>query len=158
MKLGFMKTDFLSPFFKLTALLLSFVLVGCTSLGGELTFQDKGVAVNGYDVVAYFSEQQPVTGKVEYSSQYNNVEWLFSSEQNKIMFEQDQQYYVPQYGGYCAYGMSKGFVVDTDPNAFTILNNKLYLNYSLGVRETWLNDTAVYIERADKNWQEKTAK
>lgn len=144
--------------FKLATLLLSLVLVGCTSLGGEPIFQDKGVAANGYDVVAYFTESNPVKGKVQYTSHYNNVQWFFSSDKHRMMFEQDQQQYVPQYGGYCAYGMSKGFVVDTDPNAFTILNNKLYLNYSLGVRETWLNDTAVYIERADKNWQEKTAK
>lgn len=141
--------------FKLATLLLSLVLVGCTSLGGESTFQDKGVAVNGYDVVAYFTEGKPVKGKVQYASYYNNVKWLFSSDQHRIMFEQDLQQYVPQYGGYCAYGMSKGFVVDTDPNAFTILENKLYLNYSLGVRETWLKETGLYINRADQQWLEK---
>jgi len=141
--------------FKLTTLLLSLVLVGCTSLGGEPTFQDKGVAANGYDVVAYFTEGKPVKGKVQYASHYNNVQWLFSSKQHRIMFEQDQQQYVPQYGGYCAYGMSKGFVVDTDPNAFTILENKLYLNYSLGVRETWLKETELYIARADQHWLDK---
>ncbi|QQX78796.1 YHS domain-containing protein [Shewanella sp. KX20019] len=158
MKLRFRHAGFSSTILKWTALLLSVVLVGCTSLAGEPTYQDKGVAVNGYDIVAYFTEQQPVKGKAEYSSQYNDVQWLFSSELNQTIFERDPQYYVPQYGGYCAYGMSKGFVVDTEPSAFTILNNKLYLNYSLGVRETWLKDTAVYIERADKNWSKKIAK
>ncbi|MFT5790378.1 MAG: YHS domain-containing protein [Shewanella sp.] len=131
------------------------VLVGCTSLGTEATFQDNGIAVNSYDVVAYFIEGKPVKDKVQYASHYNNVLWLFSSDQHRMMFEQDQQQYVPQYGGYCAYGMSKGFVVDTDPNAFTILENKLYLNYSLGVRETWLKETELYIARADLHWLEK---
>ena len=144
--------------YNLAAILLCIVLAGCTSLGGEPTFQDEGIAVNGYDVVAYFTEQHPVKGNLEFSSHYKDTQWLFSSEEHKLLFEQNQQQYLPQYGGYCAYGMSKGFVVDTDPNAFTILNNKLYLNYSLGVRETWLQDTALYIERADKNWLEKIAK
>ncbi|MEZ9197317.1 YHS domain-containing (seleno)protein [Shewanella sp. 10N.286.54.B9] len=144
--------------YNLVAILLSIVLVGCTSLGNEPTFQDEGIAVNGYDVVAYFTEGQPVKGQLAFSSQYKNTQWLFSSEEHKLLFEQNQQQYLPQYGGYCAYGMSKGFVVDTDPNAFTILNDKLYLNYSLGVRETWLKDTDVYIERANNNWLEKIAK
>mgnify|MGYP000350436121 CR=1 FL=1 len=145
-------------FDKAVAIILSLILVGCTSLGDKPTFQTDGIAVNGYDVVAYFTEQQPVKGTTEFASQYKNTSWLFSSEQNKLLFEQNQQQYLPQYGGYCAYGMSKGFVVDTDPNAFTVLNNKLYLNYSLGVRETWLKDTGLYIERANNNWLEKTAK
>ena len=144
--------------YNLVAILLSIVLVGCTSLGNEPTFQDEGIAVNGYDVVAYFTEGQPVKGQLAFSSQYKNTQWLFSSEEHKLLFEKNQQQYLPQYGGYCAYGMSKGFVVDTDPNAFTILNDKLYLNYSLGVRETWLKDTDVYIERANNNWLEKIAK
>lgn len=144
--------------YNLVAILLSTVLVGCTSLGNEPTFQDEGIAVNGYDVVAYFTEGQPVKGQLAFSSQYKNTQWLFSSEEHKLLFEKNQQQYLPQYGGYCAYGMSKGFVVDTDPNAFTILDDKLYLNYSLGVRETWLKDTDVYIERANNNWLEKLAK
>jgi len=143
---------------KLVGLSLSLAMAGCSSLGNEPTLQHNGVAVNGYDVVAYFTENKPVKGLSKFSSEYHDLHWYFSSEKNKELFEQDQQHYLPQYGGYCAYGMSKGFVVDTDPHAFTIVNDKLYLNYSLGVRDTWQKETAEYIKSADTHWLKKTKK
>lgn len=127
---------------------------GCTTLKTP-TFTDDAGAVRGYDVVAYHTIGEPLAGDAAYSTIYNDAEWHFSSEENLQLFRQDPSRYAPQYGGYCAYAMSKGWVVSTDPHAWQIEDGKLYLNYSLGVRNTWRKDIPGYIEKADGNWQDK---
>lgn len=99
-------------------------------------FSDDVGAIRGYDPVAYHLERKPVKGDPAYTYRYNNATWLFSSQENLETFRGNPERYTPEYGGYCAYGMSKGFVVSTDPNAWTIENGKLYLNHSFGVRRT----------------------
>lgn len=141
----------------LLAVLLLFVS-GCTSLAKHPVYVEDGVAINGYDVVGYFVENAPVKGSEQFTSEYGEVLWRFSSAENQAKFEDEPTQYLPQYGGYCAYAMSHGFVVDTVPEAFSVINGKLYLNYSLGVRETWLEDTDRFIEEADKQWVKKLAK
>lgn len=129
-------------------------LTACTTLKTP-TFADEDGAIRGYDPVAYHLESQPVKGKQSIRSDYNGAVWYFSSERNKQLFDDNPQRYAPQYGGYCAYAMSKGFVVSVDPNAWHVKNEKLYLNYSLGVRKTWLKDIPGYVAKADKNWEQK---
>ncbi|MEC4725987.1 tat pathway signal sequence domain protein [Shewanella sp. D64] len=141
----------------LVAVLVLF-LSACTSLDKHPVYVEKGVAINGYDPVAYFAENAPVKGSELFKVEHEQVIWLFSSAENLAQFEYQPERYLPQYGGYCAYAMSHGFVVDTVPEAFTVLNDKLYLNYSLGVRETWLEDTKSYVDRADKQWDKKLTK
>lgn len=141
----------------LVAVLVLF-LSGCTSLDKHPVYVEKGVAINGYDPVAYFAQRAPVKGSELFKVEHEQVIWLFSSAENLAQFEHQPERYLPQYGGYCAYAMSHGFVVDTVPEAFTVLNDKLYLNYSLGVRETWLEDTKSYVDRADKQWDKKLTK
>lgn len=126
----------------------------CTTLKAP-TFADDMGAIRGYDPVAYHLEQMPVKGNPLYSFEYNDATWQFSSEENLDKFRNDPERYAPQYGGFCAYAMSKGFVVSTNPEAWTIVDSKLYLNYSLGVRKTWLKDVPGYIEKGDTHWQEK---
>ena len=142
--------------YAVAALLL--FLSGCTSLDKHPVYAEEGVAINGYDPVAYFVKNAPVKGSEQFKTEYAKAVWLFSSAENKAKFEDKPEQYSPQYGGYCAYAMSHGFVVDTIPEAFTVLNDKLYLNYSLGVRENWLEDTKNYIESADKQWNKKLTK
>ena len=125
--------------------------------GPTPTFQDDAGALRGYDPVAYFSEEKPVQGSPGFSANHKGATWYFSSAENKAMFEQDPQKYSPQYGGYCAYAMAHGFVVSSDPAAFSLVDGKLYLNYSLGVRETWLEDVPGNIDSADQNWIEKNS-
>lgn len=97
-------------------------------------------------------------GDAKYTYEYNDAVWRFSSQENLNMFRDDPDRYAPEYGGYCAYAMSRGFVVSTDPDAWTIEGEKLYLNYSLGVRKTWLKDVPGYIARADENWRDKKSR
>ncbi len=78
--------------------------------------------------------------------------WYFASAEHKALFAADPERYLPAYGGFCAYGTSRGYLVKIEPEAWSIVDGKLYLNYDLGVRTTWLRDRAKYIGRADRNW------
>lgn len=115
-------------------------------------------AIRGYDPVAYHTEMMPVKGDPQYSYEYNNAIWQFASEENRKLFRDDPERYSPQYGGFCAYAMSNGLVVSTDPQAWKIEGGKLYLNYSPGVRKTWLKDVPGYVARADAKWQDKISR
>jgi YHS domain-containing protein len=115
-------------------------------------FEKSDKAIRGYDPVAYFTEGKPVQGKEEFVYNWNNSNWYFSSQQNLNLFKTNPEKYAPQYGGYCAYGLSNGYKASTVPEAWTIVNGKLYLNYSLKVRNTWDKNRAERIANADKNW------
>lgn len=115
------------------------------------SFNNK--AIYGYDTVAYFTENKPVEGEDEVTSEWRGAVWHFSSAANKALFDADQEKYAPQYGGYCAYAMSKGRFVGIDEEAFTIYQGKLYLNYSKGVAEDWREDKDGFIKLADSEYQ-----
>ncbi len=112
----------------------------------------SSVAASGHDPVAYFTQGMPVEGSKEFESTWNDATWRFSSAENKAMFDAEPEKYAPQYGGYCAYAVSQGYTASTVPEAWSIVDGKLYLNYSLGVRKTWDQDRAGYIASANKNW------
>jgi len=111
-----------------------------------------GDAINGYDPVAYFTEMKPVRGKADYSYEYKDAPFLFASAENRDLFAADPEKYAPQYGGWCAYAMSKGAFATTAPEAWTIHDDKLYLNFSTGVRQIWQQDIPGNVARADANW------
>jgi YHS domain-containing protein len=115
-------------------------------------YTTAGTAIKGYDPVAYFTEQKAVAGKPDFSFEWSGSKWLFSSQANLERFKTDPQKYVPQYGGYCAYGVSDNHKSPTDPNAWTIVGDKLYLNYSLKVKELWSKDIPNRIHKADELW------
>ena len=117
-------------------------------------FEQSGKAIRGYDPVAYFNEAKPVMGKDELVYIWNNSNWYFSSQQNLDSFKTNPGKYAPQYGGYCAYGLSNGYKAPTSPDAWTIVNGKLYLNYNTQVRESWDKKREERVEKADKNWLE----
>ena len=117
-----------------------------------MIFSNNGAAINGYDPVAYFREGKPVEGNVEYAVEWEGATWLFSNEDNQSEFEKNPSEFAPQYGGYCAYAVSRGYTATTVPEAWRIVDNKLYLNYSLNVRRIWEKDTAGNIQKANINW------
>jgi YHS domain-containing protein len=118
----------------------------------EEVFVSHSQAIRGYDAVAYFTEGKPVKGNEKLSFQWKNATWLFSSKENLDAFSKEPEKYAPQFGGYCAYGMSEGHKAPTDPNAWTIVEGKLYLNYSPKVKEMWIKNPSERIEMANKNW------
>jgi len=117
-------------------------------------YSSNGKAINGYDPVAYFTEGKPVKGNEKLNYQWNGATWYFSNKQNFDAFKAMPEKYAPQYGGYCAYGTYEGHKAPTDPAAWTVENNKLYLNYNKKVQGLWNKDRNKYIEVADKNWVE----
>ncbi|CAH1669923.1 conserved hypothetical protein [Hyphomicrobiales bacterium] len=117
-----------------------------------------GLAIRGYDPVAYFREGEPRPGKPEFSVRHGGATWRFASAEHKALFESDPERYLPAYGGFCAYGTSRGYLVKIEPEAWSIIDGRLYLNYDVSVRRTWLGRTKTYIARADGNWPRLTAK
>ncbi|MFY0663857.1 MAG: YHS domain protein [Natronospirillum sp.] len=109
-------------------------------------------AIQGYDTVAYFTQNQAVRGDTEFQSEWQDTVWLFSSAEHKALFDANPEAYAPQYGGYRAYGMADGKAVRIDPMAFSVLDGKLYLNFSRRIHNRWELDSAAYIERADPHW------
>ena len=115
-------------------------------------FTSKGYAVNGYDVVGYFTQGKPVEGKKTFLYQWHNAYWLFSTKQNLDSFSRSPEKYAPQFGGYCAYGVSEGHKATTEPDAWTIVDGKLYLNYNKDVQQLWKKDIPGRIIKAEENW------
>jgi len=112
----------------------------------------RGRAIKGYDPVAYFTQAAPVKGRSEHSVEWQGATWLFASAANRQAFLDAPERYAPQYGGYCAYAVSQGYTAKIEPEAWKIVDDKLYLNYSLGVQRQWEAKQAEYIVAADRNW------
>lgn len=111
----------------------------------------NGLALEGYDAVAYFKDKRAIIGNDDYSTRWDGVEWRFATADNRDQFLSKPSFYAPQFGGYCAYGISQGYAVRGAPKQWTVYRNKLYLNYSAGVRTQWLQAKDNYIELARRN-------
>ena len=111
-----------------------------------------GAAIDGTDPVAYFTEGRPVTGDKSITHEWNGATWRFSTEANRDAFAANPEKYAPQYGGYCAWAVSQGYTASTDPEAWKIVDGKLYLNYSKDVQSQWEQDIPGNITAADANW------
>lgn len=132
--------------------ILLFVAFTVTSINGQ-TNQKNGIAIQGYDPVAYFESSKAIKGRKEISTSFNGVTYQFISEDHKALFLKNPAYYEPQFGGYCAFGMSNGYKAPIQPEAFTVVDDKLYLNYNLEVKEMWLKEQAERIKKAEVNWE-----
>ena len=111
-----------------------------------------GRAIGGADPVAYFTEGKPVEGSSDFTHEWNGATWYFSSAANRNAFAASPERYAPQYGGYCAWAVSQGYTASIDPEAWAIVDGKLYLNYSSDVQATWSKDVPGNISKADANW------
>jgi YHS domain-containing protein len=109
-------------------------------------------AIKGYDPVAYFTGSGPVKGSPQFPHQWMGAEWRFASAANRDLFAAAPEKYAPQYGGYCAYAVSENYTANIDPEAWKIVDGKLYLNYSKSVQKIWMMDQARRIAQADRNW------
>lgn len=145
--------------------LVALVAAGCASLGTGALNQatainkdSKGLALDGYDAVAYFTENLPREGKPEFVADYDGAKWQFTSAANRDAFQKEPAKYVPQYGGYCSWAVSHGYTADTDPTTGKVVDGKLYLNYNPDVAKKWNEDIPKYITDGDKNWQNLSGK
>lgn len=120
--------------------------------GYELNLEASGLAIHGYDPVAYFIEGKAVEGKADVTAAHDGATYRFATAEHRSQFLADPEKYLPQYGGYCAYGTSVGKKFNGDPTAWRIVDSKLYLNLSADVQRKWLEDVPGRISEADKNW------
>jgi len=117
-------------------------------------FNVSGVAIKGYDVVAFFELGKALKGKKEWVHRWNQLEWHFSSQEHLELFKRNPERFLPEYGGYCAFGASEGYKASTKPTAFTISNGKLYFNFAYYVMKRWLEKKEKKIGLADSKWEE----
>jgi len=111
-----------------------------------------GLALRGYDPVAYFTEGRPVKGHKEFTYEYAGAHWRFASAGNRDLFAADPEKYAPQYGGFCAWGISQAKFFDGDPQIWKVVGGKLYVNYNKEIEKTWEQDIPGFIGKADNNW------
>jgi YHS domain-containing protein len=132
---------------------------GGEAAASELLNKDSaGVALKGYDPVSYFAGDKPVKGRSEFQYEWMGARWLFSTAANRDLFISDPAKYAPQYGGFCAYAVSKGHTADVNPNIWKIVDGKLYLNKNWLAGKLWNGDIPGNITKADKNWPEIVSK
>jgi YHS domain-containing protein len=143
--------------FKILLASLLFVLfTSATTAQNHAIYQKNGLALDGYDPVAYFTEGNPTKGSAAFSHLWNDTQWHFSSQANLEAFKANPEQYAPQYGGFCAYGVSEDHKSPTDPNAWTLVDGKLYLNYSPKVKTLWSKDIPGRIQKANQLWPSLT--
>jgi len=118
-------------------------------------FSTKEGAIRGYDPVAYFTEGKALKGKPEISTTWNGATWHFSSTEHRQLFTQNPEKYAPQYGGWCAYGWAQGYPAKTEPDAWSIVEGKLYLNYNQDIKQRWDQKQAEFIKAALQNYLKK---
>jgi len=117
-----------------------------------LNLDKSGVAVQGYDPVAFFTDGKPVKGNPQFTSSLKGATYYFASAEHKAAFDKEPAKYEPQFGGYCAYGVTKGKTVPIEVDAFQVVNGRLLLQYDKGIRDKFNKDTQGNLKLADSNW------
>lgn len=144
-------------------IIFTILILSILGLAAQNIFNSKkGIAVKGYDVVAYFSGNV-IKGDADFSVKHNDLNYRFSTEKNKELFTNNPSKYIPQYGGWCAYAMGKdGSKVDIDPETYEIRDGKLYLFYNkfgTNTLDLWINENTSELKvAADKNWENVKSK
>lgn len=142
--------------FKFARMTLLALVVGLLSVGnllaGSLNLDADGLAIEGHDPVAYFTQNAAVMGSDKISVMHEGAKYYFSSAENLKKFQSSPAKYLPAYGGFCAFAVSRGATSSVEPDKFTIVKGKLYLNYSGNVQTVWREDVPGNISKANKNW------
>lgn len=120
----------------------------------EVNANEHGLAMHGYDPVAYFTSNGPKKGQKKYSVKHTGGTYYFSSSENMKAFKENPDQYLPQYGGFCAMGIALGKKLDGDPHVWKVIGNKLYLNVNKDVSVAWQRDILGNLNKADENWPE----
>ncbi len=144
-----MKKLYLTAIFALVTVFLIF----SQNNKGKIYSTSSG-AIKGYDPVAYFTMDTAVKGEDDLIYQWKGADWHFVNEKNKDLFMENPEKYAPEYGGYCAYAMAEGKRVKIDPEAWSVVDEKLYLNYSRNIQDKWMKQMNEYITEADREWKE----
>ena len=145
-----------SSFVTFAALLIAAAIPGSTPAWAkpapEVSVEADGLAARGYDVTSYFVGGRPARGSAAHQLQYKGVTWRFVSAENLERFKADPAAFEPQFGGYCAWAVSQGYIAPGDPEQWKIVDGKLYLNFNARAKELWEADQADAIRRGNANW------
>ncbi|MEM1442343.1 MAG: YHS domain-containing (seleno)protein [Verrucomicrobiota bacterium] len=114
--------------------------------------KDSGVALEGHDPVAFFTEGKPVEGSSDITAEYHGAVYHFASEESRSTFQENPEAYAPQYGGFCAFGVTKGKLLPVEIDTWQIVDGKLYLNLNSDVQSTFNKALEKNIEKADEKW------
>ena len=134
----------------LAALLVAATVTGAAAQ--RVNTDRHGLAVKGYDVVAYFVDGRAVPGDAGFEHTVDGVRYRFASAANRDRFAQEPQRFLPQYGGFCAWAVSRGYTADTDPLAWRVVDGRLFLNYDRSVQKQWEGDVTGNVAKGDANW------
>ena len=145
-----------SVFFLLLFLMRAAPALAADQLVKPVNTDSAGVALKGYDAVAYFADGKAVKGSTAHEHHWAGARWRFATAENRDRFAQDPESYAPRFGGYCAWAVSRNYTADIDPEAFDVVNGKLYLNYSKLVQLRWRVQRDGNIRRAEQNWPQLT--
>ncbi|WP_417672273.1 YHS domain-containing (seleno)protein [Roseibium sp.] len=137
---------------RVLASLLVTAAVSMTIFAAAPSFAKDPLALTGYDPVSYFYGSAPLKGKADFTAKHKGLTYRFASAQNRDAFVSEPARFAPQFDGYCAYGVSRGYKVGVDPLAYKVVAGKLYLNYSRSVQRTWSRDIPGYIAKANETW------
>lgn len=138
--------------------ILLFLLFPLILFGQKKNIDKNLLAVEGYDLVSYFTQDNPQQGKEDFSVSWKGARYLFASEENKAIFKKNPDKYLPAYGGWCAYAMVRGKEVDINPKAYHIQQGQLHLFYKTNWVDTqakWIKDKVTYKAKADQVWAKK---
>lgn len=139
-----------------TALIVLSLGTGAAIAGApsSLNADAEGLAVYGYDLVAYVTDGKPTPGDPSITASHDGATYRFATAAHRDAFVAEPARYLPAYGGYCAYGLAHGVKVKIDPEAWTVIDGRLYLNYDKSVQSKWLKDTTGFIAQAEAKWPE----
>jgi YHS domain-containing protein len=139
---------------RICLLLLSLLLSGpvLAQTKSLLNLDASGIALQGYDPVSFFTDAKPVKGRAEFVTQHDGATYLFATKEHRDAFKREPSKYTPAFGGYCAYGVSRGKLVEVEIEAFQIVDGRLLMQYSKGVRNDFNKDTKGNLAKADSNW------
>ncbi len=133
------------------------LLLLCGSVAAYAGSGEK-LAIKGYDTVAYFTANAATAGSKNFEHVWNKQTWRFASKENLELFKEAPEKYAPQYGANCAWAVAQNYTAPVDPQAWEIVNGKLYLNYNKDVQKKWREKREEYIKSGDKNWPGLRAK
>lgn len=122
------------------------------AIAASVNLNNRGVAIQGYDPVAYFTADAAIAGNSAITAQHQGATYHFASTENRDQFVANPAKYAPAYGGFCAFAVANGYTAKIDPAAYSVVDGRLYLNFSKGVRNRWNKDIPGFIAKGDANW------
>jgi len=133
-------------------MLAAFLLLPAVASAEGKIFVKDGVALGGTDPVAYFEVGEPVQGSASHTHEWRGAQWHFANAEHRERFAETPEAYAPQYGGWCAWAAAENYAAETMPEAWNIVDGKLYLNANMQVKLRWERDIEGFIMAADANW------